>query len=189
MASQPVSNLIKNGSFETPVVANPCPNGGATNPTPNICTYFTGSTGISDWTVGGNSIDVFRMPTASPTLNRNPLNRNPEAGLQYVDLSGDAPGSLTQNINTLSGTSYTLQFYLHSNGKHSTGTGPIKKLTAVYWDGSQVALVRSVSSAWKVHDVTVTANSAMSTVEFADVTPNDGYNGPLLDAVSLVKHT
>lgn len=169
------ANLIKNGSFETPVVANPCPNGGATNPTPYICTYFTGSTGISHWTVGGNSIDLVRKPTGIP-----------ETGSQLVDLSGDAPGSLEQNVSTESGVSYTLRWYIHAYGKHSTGTGPITKITAVYWDGKLVTKVRSFANVWKIYRVTVEANSVVSTVQFEDVTPDEGYNGPLLDGVSLV---
>ena len=78
------TNLIQNGSFEQPAL------GSGTN----IVTYPAGSAGITDWTIGGNSVKV-----ASPNYWAA------EDGTQSVDLSGNSAGSLSQTVTgTVSAT-------------------------------------------------------------------------------------
>jgi Protein of unknown function (DUF642) len=171
-------NLVGNGSFEKPVVANPCPNGGSTNPTAGICTYFGGSTGVTDWTVGGNSIDLISAKTTGSAAAQ---------GGQWVDLSGDAPGSLTQSVTTVAGDKYTLTWYLGGGeGAHPT-CGQATKVMNVYWDGVLMANPTSTKTLplWVKSQVTVLAIGPRSTIEFADATPDMSECGAHLDAVSL----
>ena len=170
-------NLVKNGSFESPVVANPCPNGGSTNPTPGICTYFGGSTGVSHWVVGGNSIDL----TASSVWMA-------AKGHQSIDLSGDAPGSVTQKIATVKGRSYVLRWALAGNWD----CGQPVKTMAIYWDGALKEKLKFNTTGhstshmgWVFKQITAKATSAASSIEFADATPDHSLCGATLDAVSL----
>jgi choice-of-anchor C domain-containing protein len=171
------SNLVKNGSFENPVVASPCPNGGEGNPTPGICTYLGGSTGIPGWSVGGNSVDV----TAASVWKA-------AAGHQSIDLSGSGPGSLKQVIATTKGKHYVLQWSMAGNWD----CGQKVKSMVVYWDGIIVKALNfnttghgPSSMGWVPRQVKVVAAGRSSTIEFADATADQSICGATLDNVSL----
>jgi choice-of-anchor C domain-containing protein len=170
-------NLVVNGSFERPVVASPCPGGGSANPTPGICTYFGGSTGITGWTVGSNSADVSSRAVWKPA-----------AGHQSIDLSGDGPGSLTQAIRTTPGARYILRWAVAGNGD----CGQKVKSMVVYWNGAIAAALNFSTSGhgpskmgWSYHQVRVKAVTSRSKIEFADATADQSLCGATLDNVSL----
>lgn len=170
-------NLVNNGSFERPVVASPCLNGGATNPTPGICTYFGSSTGIPGWTVGSNSVDVNSRAVWKPA-----------AGHQSIDLSGDGPGSLAQGIRTTRGAHYVLRWAEAGNWD----CGQKVKSMVVYWNGAIVAALNFNTSGhgpskmgWSYHQVKVKAVTSRSEIEFADATADQSLCGATLDNVSL----
>src|SRR5215472_8162170 len=91
-------NLIKFGGFESPVVASPCPGGGSSAAT-GVCTYSAGSTAIPDWTIGGDSVDLVSSAFWQPAR-----------GNQSLDLSGNAPGSVTQVVPTVPNRRYLLRW-------------------------------------------------------------------------------
>ena len=170
-------NLVKNGSFESPVVSSPCLNGGQGNPTPGICTYFGGSTGIPGWTAGSNSVDVSAASVWKAA-----------AGHQSIDLSGDGPGSLKQVIATIKGKHYILRWAMAGNWD----CGQKVKSMVVYWDGSIVKALNfntaghePSSMGWVYTQVTVTAEGRSSAIEFADATADQSICGATLDNVSL----
>jgi choice-of-anchor C domain-containing protein len=170
-------NLVKNGSFEEPAVSSPCANGGVGNPTPGICTYFGGSTGIPGWTVGGNSVDI-----------NNPSVWKAAAGHQSIDLSGSGPGSLKQVITTTKGKRYFLRWAMAGNWD----CGQRVKSMIVYWDGAIVKALNfntsghgKSSMGWKDYEVAVIATGRTSTIEFADATADQSICGATLDNVSL----
>lgn len=170
-------NVVKNGSFESPVVSSPCLNGGGGNPTPGICTYSGGSTGITGWTVGGNSVDLIAAATIKPAT-----------GHQSIDLSGSSPGSVTQTVTTTPGIKYTLRWAVAGNGS----CGQAVKTMGIYWNGTQVKTINFntaghtlQSMGWVVRHMTVTAVGVTSSIGFADLTPDHSLCGATLDAVSL----
>jgi len=82
VASGSPANLVQNGSFESPSIWQ----------TNSLVEYDSGSTAMPGWTVGGNSIDL---------VGENYWDA--EDGDQSVDLSGAAPGSVSQAVATTAG--------------------------------------------------------------------------------------
>jgi choice-of-anchor C domain-containing protein len=161
-------NLIKNGGFEEPA----CP--------PQVCEYPGGDSGdVPGWAVGGNSVDIVGAAYFQPA-----------GGSQSLDLSGSAPGSVTQRVDTVKGAVYTLSWELAGNPVCGQ---PIKTMR-VYWDGVLVAdpkfdtETHSTSDlGWQRHQLTVEATGATSTVKFADATTDRSLCGATLDNVSITK--
>ena len=86
-----------NGSFET---------GPATT---RFTTLDPGSTAMTGWTVGGGGVDYIGGYW------------NAQNGSRSVDLSGGAPGSISQTFDTIAGQGYTVTFYLSGNGDNGVG--------------------------------------------------------------------
>nr|WP_186728946.1 choice-of-anchor C family protein [Sphingomonas panacisoli] len=63
-----------------------------------------GSTAITGWTVGGDSVDYIGTYW------------NAQNGSRSVDLSGNAPGSIFQTFDTMLGQVYNVTFFLGANG-------------------------------------------------------------------------
>jgi len=97
------ANVVNNSSFATPLAAGP------------VNTYLPGQT-LGDWTVTSGSVDL---------LSNSYWHLN--AGGQSIDLSGNEPGSISQNISTTPGTAYQLSFELAGNpdGKPSAKIGSV----------------------------------------------------------------
>jgi large repetitive protein len=172
IGSTPVSaastDLVVNGSFENPSIWKGNP----------FVTYYAGSTAMPGWTVGGNSVDL---------TGENYWDA--EDGDQSVDLSGYAPGSVSQTISTTPGANYTLTWYMAGNPI----CGQPVKTMHVLWNGTLVDSPsfddsgHSVTSmGWTQEQLNVTATGASSVVEFADATPDMSRCGSTLDNVSLV---
>jgi choice-of-anchor C domain-containing protein len=156
------ANLVLNHSFE--------------HPRCGICTFNAGNPWLGHWVVGGNSVDVVSSWQAA-------------VGSQSVDLSGAASGSLTQNVPTAAGTTYTLSWYVAGNPEG----GATVKVMNVYWNGTLVRTCKfnitghtDAYMGWVRRHITVTATGPTSSVEFADATSNSGPYGAALDGVSLV---
>ena len=158
-------NLILNGSFEQPRQASDA----ALSPS-------TG--GLTDWTIGGDSVNLDGSGYWQA-----------EDGIQSLDLSGNAPGSVSQTVNgTTSGTTYTLSWYLAGNPE----CGQAVKTMDVYWNGTLVAEPSfdttghtHLSMGWVEGQVNVVATGS-DTVEFADTPSDQSSCGANLDDVSLV---
>ncbi|HEX2821202.1 MAG TPA: choice-of-anchor C family protein [Streptosporangiaceae bacterium] len=155
-----------NGSFEDPSIGQ------------GVVEYDDGSTDITGWTVGGNSVDLVDESYWSA-----------EDGNQSVDLSGSAPGSVSQTVSTTPGANYTLTWWMAGN----TNCGQPVKTMNVSWNGTLIAAPTfdttgdsSTSMGWVQHQINVTATGASSAVEFADATPDMSQCGAALDNVSLV---
>lgn len=99
------TNLVKDGSFES------APSGGLFTPLNN-------PTALPYWTIGANSINI---TGSSDWVAEN--------GSLSIDLSGNAPGSISQHITDTSGARYDLCFYLGGNLDH----GPTVKKMSVRW--------------------------------------------------------
>lgn len=93
LPAQAATNLLANGSFETPSIAGS-----------DVTYYSEGSTGITGWTVVGG-------PIHNTHANFLPASD----GSQWVDLTGDfgyGKGLRSDTVSTILGTSYELSFDL-----------------------------------------------------------------------------
>jgi hypothetical protein len=105
-----------------------------------------------------------------------------------IRLFGSGPGSISQTITTTPGKSYVLKW----EGAGEPGGGQVDKIMHVFWDGKLIAAPVFDTSGhsltdvgWKALQVTVTATSPTSTVEFADATPDKSFWGSMVGDVSL----
>ena len=179
-------NLIMNGSFESPVVTQrACP--GPLNG--NFGEFFGGSAGITDWTVGGASVDLY-------TYGNNGCGPAAEDGGQSVDLAGSGPpasGSVGQVVPTVAGQSYELTWWMSGN---MYGGGQATKVMNVEWNGASIATstfdtagFSASNMGWVEYQRVVVATASSSSISFADVTPDNSNGGAMLDNVSLVDVT
>jgi len=151
-----------NGSFETG--ANP----GVFTP------LAAGSTAITGWTVGGDSVDYIGSYW------------NAQNGSRSVDLSGNAPGSIFQTFDTVLGQTYQVTFYLGANGD---GPPPFKTV-AVSATGNAIGNYSVATTAfppnvtaWSPFSYAFTATGTSTTLTFTS-TGTTAY-GAALDNVNV----
>ena len=154
-----------NGSFEDGV-----------NPGSGFVTLGNGSTGITGWVVGGDSIDYIGGYW------------NAEDGSRSIDLSGNANGSVHQTFDTQAGQAYLVNFWLAGN----PDGGPNAKLAITSADGTQqqsdtFTVVPGTNTrsdmGWAAYTYQFTAATNSTTLSFASAT--DTAYGPALDNVSV----
>src|SRR5262249_46827899 len=106
-------------------------------------------------------------------------------GNQSVDLLGTpGPGSISQNLATTPGMTYTLSFALSTNP--SVLTHVVTNGVLVYWNGMLIDTITTpTAKTWVVRNYNVTASSSSTTLEFLSPIASD--QGPLLDAVSVTQ--
>jgi len=133
-----------------------------------------GSTAISGWTVGGNSIDY--VGTAWSARD----------GARSVDLSGIGAGNLAQTFDTQIGRRYTATFFLAGN----PAAGPLTKSIRTTATGNTAQIDRFNASGstvsnmgWRQIEYHFTATTASTTLRFASL--NEGSAGPAIDNVSI----
>lgn len=163
------ASLIKNGCLSAPSVSS------------QWGEFGPGSTSIPGWAIGGSSVD--------DAVDAAKGGWQPPPGCGYsVDLSGSAPGSVSQTVTTTPGASYELRWYLSGNWN----CPPTVKTMHVVWDG-QLVDVPSFNSTglsatlmhWAVQSVIVKAASAESNVRFGDASTPPSQCGAILGDVSL----
>jgi choice-of-anchor C domain-containing protein len=135
-------------------------------------TIQAGSTAITGWTVGLNSVDWIGTYW------------NAQNGSRSIDLSGAANGSLSQIFDTVVGQAYDVQFYVAGN----PDGGPVIKTfdagvtvsVPEFFDNS--GFTKSAMG-WTLYSFDFTATSISSTLTFSSTT-NTPY-GAALDNVSV----
>lgn len=163
MVSPVHANLILNGSFET-----------GTEPGV-FATLGTGSTDITNWTVGG-SIDYIGSYW------------NAADGVRSIDLNGFfAEGSVSQSFTTVPSQSYHVTFYMAGN---PDGTPVVKTLVAT--GGSVSSLEFSFAGGstltdmgWELREFDFIASGTSTTLTFASSNDADGAFGAALDQVNV----
>jgi choice-of-anchor C domain-containing protein len=164
-------NLVQNGGFETPVV----------RPTPDPILIVQAGGSFGAWKVGGVNVDVIHSSYLKSA-----------EGMQSIDISGTAAGSISQMLSTVPGQTYTLRFAFTGNPDYlPEKPSPAIKQIKVLWEDR---LVDEPTFDTTGHDVTdpgwsyrtysVTATSDSTELKFVSLTP--GCTGPLLDDVSVV---
>lgn len=183
-------NLIKNGSFEDPVVGNP-----------ELWNIFPDGTSGLDWNVGWESSETSFQSRTRPTTAQLELHRGvlgPAAdGLQSAELDSDwfgpsdplngepASVNIYENIPTVTGTKYTLKYKFSPR----PNTDASENKLSVRIDGSEKQLQTGAGGAninWTAYEYTFTATGSTTKVEFADVGTPDSL-GTLLDSVEMYK--
>ena len=169
LASAAGAATITNGSFEVgPAAANG---------------YFAelgfGDTQIAGWTVGGNSIDYI-----------NPSNPYwvAQDGTRALDLSGSAPGSISQTLDTVAGQSYTVSFYMAGNPDGAPSTKAmsvdINGLGVQNYSFDASGVVSYANLGWTLETYTFVATGTSSVLTFTDLNTGSPY-GAALDNVSI----
>lgn len=149
--------LIRNGSFENPVIASP------------FLTVNAGSATLTDWIVGRTSVDLVSTPFNPTYPSRD--------GNQHVDLAGTpGPGLIQQFFTTVPGTQYYLRFSASSNGS--------SRLFEVFWQGSILTTPAAPNQGtWQDFEFVLNATMAGGMVGFGSFDP--GNQGALIDRVSV----
>ena len=158
------ANLISNGSFEA-----------GTDPV-SFTTLAAGSTAITDWTVGSGGVDYIGTYWQAAE------------GVRSVDLSGNAPGFVSQAFATILNTTYTVSFYMAGNPDDGL---PVKTMTVTYGlgvgDYVDFTFVQDghtrAAMGWEYHEFTFLGTGLPTALQFASTT-GDPY-GSALDNVSV----
>lgn len=171
------TQLIKNGSFEKPVVTV----GG-------YQVFSTGST-FSHWTAVGAPGNV---AVVSGTFTQNGFTFPAKAGQQWVDLTGlsQTATGVSQTVATTPGIPYTLTFYV-GNVYDPNGVFGSSSAIDVLVNGSLLMTAKNskgmgtTTQVWKKFTIPISGVTSSTTIEFLNADPaTDTNNG--LDVVKLV---
>ena len=165
-----MGNLVRNGSFETPIL------------TRDWDIFPSGTPGL-DWTVEWVDNSNPNRPTpAMREYQSGILNTNAVTGDQWTELDSDynghgptIPGAelglvkIYQNVPTIPGRTYTLSF----SSKKRPSTPNDENQMLVSWNGGQIADITETGSDWVLHTYTVTAVAYATRLEFEGAGPNN----------------
>ena len=146
---QPTNNLVVNGGFEQPALGN-----GTWQVLPQIQGWFTSS---------GSGFEIQAGVAGAPFEGR-----------QLIELDGDGPTTIGQELATRPGTAYEISFAFSAR----PGTPRNDNRVLVLWDGQPIGRLEADGSArsettWTVGTFRVTARSGRSRLELRDEgTPN-----------------
>jgi hypothetical protein len=171
------SNLIKNGSFETPPVGDG-----------SYAVYSEGQAIDKYWSVIGAAGNV---AIVSGDFTQNGFTFPAKKGVQWLDLTGttNTPTGVQQTIKTKPGVSYTLSFYI-GNVYNPGGIFGTTSTVDVTIDGSQVGAFTNkmgngkMAQVWRKFSTKFTAAGAATMIGFINGDPSDDTNNGL-DAVSI----
>ncbi|TWU37529.1 tRNA nuclease WapA precursor [Novipirellula aureliae] len=155
-------NLIVNGDFEQ----------GST--TTVWETLVMGSQQLPGWEVVKESVDVV-----------NESHFNSSTGIYSIDLTGEGAGLIAQSFPTVPGSKYSVAFGLAGN---TNGAPVIKHMQVKVGDVVEkfefdVSRYTSENLKYEQHELTFTATSDVSTIEFESF--DDGAHGPAIDSISV----
>jgi subtilisin-like proprotein convertase family protein len=159
------ANLVVNGSFETPSTAPG-----------SVLGNLTGGQ-VTGWTVGSGNVDLINYMFAQPA-----------AGNQCLDLDGNTPGTIYQDIQTAAGQVYNLRF---AHAANPVPGGVPNMIMSAYWRGTLVTNApfantnSNASMGWQYVTVPVIGSGGVDRLEFEDLNGETDSAGPTLDDVSL----
>lgn len=163
LVCDPEVNLIKNGGFENPELAN------------NSWSIFYSPTALLEWLTGDNGIEIQNSAAGSPF-----------AGEQLAELDPNHPTTIWQDIQTIPGETYRLETqYSPRPGRDAEDNRFEFRV-----DGSAVgaSIARDGSAngdtVWTLESRTFVADANTTSVGFAEVGTDTSY-GAYLDEVGL----
>lgn len=155
---------VLNGGFES--VSLP----GADISGPGYWSYLAGNTSISNWTIGGNSVDI--VDSTYPV----------HTGNYALDLAGTpGPGSITQALALTTGQLYEVTFWARSSGN------PINMVlnTSAVGGGTTSQTYSVASGSWNQYAFQFTAGSSSVDLSFATDPLNSTTGNLFLDDIAI----
>jgi hypothetical protein len=162
-------NLVNNGSFEQPVISDPCCN---TVPPDSL----------PGWTVNSGDINVVNGTYAGAS---SPGPNLAYEGAQYLDLVGQSStGDISQFLNTVAGQVYTLTF-AYSNNIFSGAAAASAEVTIGTLDAIITHNTATTTDLdWSIFTGTFVGTGSPMELEFASILGDQ--NGSIfLDAISV----
>ena len=151
------------------------------------------TTSVAGWTVDSGDVDVkavsFWQNSAGPVW-ASLLAAKPGSGVagdQFLDLSGNNPGAISQSLATQAGTTYSLSFDFAANPWSDNTASFEVKLT---WGSGNASQVFNGANAWGVGSIDFTPDG-QTTLAFRSLTPVDmadtpaKRSGALLDNIAV----
>ena len=160
LAGSAQAATIVNGSFEAGI-----------NPGAFTTVGAGDSTSITGWTVGGGGVDYIGSYW------------NASNGARSVDLSGNAPGSVSQTFATIAGRSYTVTFDLSANPDVGPGLKDFSASADTTTFTTQVGQ-NGYPLSWAPKSFAFTADDGSATLAFSSGAANSSW-GPALDNVTV----
>jgi choice-of-anchor C domain-containing protein len=164
------ANLIVNGDFESPAVNNIAA---------GFDTYMSGQT-FPGWTVGGDSVDIVCDNSSSWVWWKA------ASGHQSVDLNGNGPGSVFQEVATIPGQAYQLSFALAANAANAPSVVTMEFL----WQDEVVGILSFLprhdqnDPGWRQVEYELMAPTTLARLTFGSLVPWDTA-GAAIDNVVL----
>lgn len=161
-------------------------NGDFNGPSGGMATIF-----VDGWMVGGN-VDV--KPTAGwaadPAWAALMASKpgSSVAGDQFLDLTGNHPGMIVQQLATVAGESYRLSFDFAANVWSTPATATF--VASLYWGTGGIARTLTGGSTWSSEGIDFTPGG-QTTLSFMSLTPLDMPDSPekrsgaLLDNIAV----
>jgi choice-of-anchor C domain-containing protein len=160
-------------------------------------TYMFNSNGFDTLTATSNAISGWTVTNGSVDVIATYWQQSPAGGYS-LDMDGITPGTITQTVNTVVGTSYTLSFYLSGNPDGGPTTkildvsaspviGPVIPYSAYLYTltttGPNSNSERNMM--WEKETYVFTATSTSTLITFASGDQVNNPWGPALAGVSL----
>jgi len=178
LVCDPNVNLIQNGDFENPILP------------------FNSMSFVKDITVKPNSILKWLVswvvPQTTGTLGleiQNHIAGDPYSGSQHAELDGDHPVTIWQDIPTIPGTTYKLDFaYSPRQGRTAADNEITVRIDGGILGGILSAVGLSSGTNWTSESRTFVATGNTTKVEFTDTGTDTSFGG-YLDNVGLYCQT
>jgi len=152
-------NLVANGDFESPVATPPF--------------QTLSGNALNGWTIESGSIDLINGYWSAAS------------GQQSIDLEGNAPATISQELSTKDGETCTLKFWIAGNKDQ-----PGKKTVTVDWGTGTAGTFDFTATAsggmgWEEKTVTGLIATGPTVIKFVDATEGGTAFGPALDDISV----
>jgi Protein of unknown function (DUF642) len=172
------TNLIKNGSFERPIV-----------PYAGYEIFSTGETFL-DWKVVGAAGNA---AVVSGAYTEPHFTFPAEVGAQFLDLTGttNSATGVAQTVSTISGAAYTTLTFWIGNLYDPSGVDGVSSTVNVWVDGQQVYTATNsrgkgrTAVNWQQFATTIVATSSQTTIAFINGDPLSD-NANCLDGIAMV---
>ncbi len=167
----PEINLVQNGGFEAPDVAT------------NSYDIVPDSNPLLKWLVAWTS------PQDGGRLGleiQDHVAGDPAVGAQHAELDGDHPVTISQQLATVPGQSYTINFKYSPRAGRTAADNTIKVKVDGSVLGADLAVdgTANANTVWLPYTRTFVADSTSTLLEFADTGTDTSYGG-YLDDVSV----
>jgi len=170
------ANLLVDGGFDNPTI-NPIPYPFYTNYGPaNSDPHYGGTSFDNAWQITRGNVDLVQQLGG--------WSASPASSPYYLDLNGNAPGTIEQSFATVIGQQYSLNFWYSNNAGGSPNPDRATVTVAALSDTIEHYGATSTNLNWTYYSNTFTATSALTMMSFSQV-DNCCNGGILLDSINV----